>query len=286
MKTKVLTIIPFMILLCMNLQAQAFLQLLPRTFYKEDCKLTNADWAGFYRTSVYDEMGQSIMLLLPFGDTLVGFCASEDSRWIRLLEGTKKGNSIDYKYWIIDTKGKKDTKAGHGTMVMKDDPERNDVYCKHGDAKGLGEQKGCFTAGKKLAIEYKSPTGSSLEDWMTMFRINDKPPTDKKSKKAIFSNMRYSDKGVYGDYAFEYSYSVSDSRAVGISGLTRTTTKKYTFPKSKVQIMGLPYGDTFAYILVHGDGSEVGAGYLTMKPDKLSYDQEEVWGKIKKLGKK
>lgn len=141
MKTKILMIMALMILLCVELYAQAFFQLLPRTFYKEDLKINDTEWAGFYRTSLYDEMGQSIMLLLPFGDTMVGFCASEGSRWIRLLEGTKKGNSINYNYWIIDTKGKNSTKAGHGQMVMKDDPERKDVYCKHGDAKGLSEAK-------------------------------------------------------------------------------------------------------------------------------------------------
>lgn len=97
--------------------------------------------------------------------------------------------------------------------------------------------------------------------------------------------MIFTDMGFYGDYTFEYSYSETDSRAVGTSGLIRNTEKKYNFPKSKVQIMGLPYGDQFAYILVHGDGSEIGAGILTMKPDKKSFEQEEVWGKIKKLGK-
>jgi hypothetical protein len=94
------------------------------------------------------------MLLLPFGDTIVGFCASEDSHYVRLLEGTKKANSISYTYWLIDMRGKKDTKVGHGIMVMKDEEKRKDVYCKHGDAKGLSEQKGCFTAGKKLGIEF------------------------------------------------------------------------------------------------------------------------------------
>ena len=271
--------------LSMDLFPQPFLQLLPRTFYKEDVIFTDADWAGFYRTSQYDAMGPSVMLLLPFGDTMVGFCASEDSRYVRLLEGTKKGNSISYNYWLIDMRGKKDTEVGHGIMVMKDDENRKDVYCKHGDAKGLSEQKGCFTAGKKLGIGFRNETNSTISDWMTLFKLNDKPVVDKKTKKAIFSNMNYGNKMVSGDYTFEYSYSVSDTRAVGISGLNRTTTKRYTFPKSKVHIMGLPYGDTFAYILVHGDGSEIGAGFLTMKPDKLTYDQEEVWGKIKKLGK-
>jgi hypothetical protein len=124
-----------------------------------------------------------------------------------------------------------------------------------------------------------------MDDWIAMFKLNDKPPAEKKSKKAIFSNMRFGNKGFWGEYTFEYSYSRSQPQSFQGLGLTRTKTTTYTLPKSKVEIMGLPYGDTFGYILVHGDGSEIGAGFLTIKPGKQSFDQEEVWGKIKKLGK-
>ena len=119
---------------------------------------------------------------------------------------------------------------------------------------------------------------------MNIFKLNEKPSTDKKSKKAVFANMHYYDNGVLGDYTFEYTYSYSSTTSYAGLGLSRTKTTTVTIPKSKVQIMGLPYGDRFGYILVHGDGSEIGAGILTLNSDKQTFEQEEVWGKIKKLG--
>ncbi len=285
MKKKILAMMTLAIGLNCTVSAQPFLQLLPRTFFDEKVILTDKDWAGFYRTSQYDKMGPSLMLLIPLGDSIIGFCASEDSRYVRLLEGKKNANSIVYNYWQVDLRGKKDTEAGHGIMVMKDEEVRKDVYCKHGDAKGLSEQKGCFSAGKKLPISFSDNYHFNIDDWLNIFRLNEKPPADKKSKKAVFANMHYNDKGIYGDYTFEYSYSYSNTDTYEGLGLSRVKTTTVTIPKSKVQIMGLPYGDRFGYILIHGDGSEIGAGILSLNSDKQTFEQEEVWGEIKKLGK-
>ncbi|MFH1121281.1 MAG: hypothetical protein V1775_15790 [Bacteroidota bacterium] len=285
MKKRTLGIMTLILGLNCIISAQPFLQLLPRTFYDEKVILTDEDWAGFYRTSQYDKIGPSLMLLIPLGDSMIGFCASEDSRYIRFLEGKKLANSISYNYWQVDLRGKKDTEVGHGIMVMKDDEVRKDVYCKHGDAKGLSEQKGCFSAGKKLGISYSNNNNLTIDDWLNIFRLNEKPSTDKKNKKAVFANMHYNDNAVFGDYTFEYTYSYSSTATYEGLGLSRTRTNRVTIPKSKVQIIGLPYGDRFGYILLHGDGSEIGAGVLTLNSDKQTFEQEEVWGKIKKLGK-
>jgi len=126
MKKRLLLSVVLVLAVSGTLAAQPFLQLIPRGFYKEDVNFTGQDWAGFYRTSQYDEIGNSLMLLIPAGDTVAGFVISEDLRYVRILQGPMKGNGIKYEYVTLDYKNKLKipNPSGEGIMVMKDDGEK------------------------------------------------------------------------------------------------------------------------------------------------------------------
>ena len=264
------------------LAAQPFLQLLPRGFYKEDAAFTGQDWAGFYRTSQYDEIGNSLMLLIPAGDTVAGFVISEDLRYIRILQGPMKGNGVNYVYATLDSlnKLKIPNPAGEGVMVMKDDPKRESVYCKHGHASGIGEQKGCFTAGKKSPIALKNGDQTGDHDWSGDWKM------DADYDNAIM-HLEKVDAAYIGYYTlkdFQKSYSATSGWAMGFN---KTTTTTYTFPESTVGILGLPYGDSLYFLYIHRDGEAMGAGSVTMSADRTGFTGATIaYDKVKKLGQK
>jgi len=263
--------------------AQPFLQLIPRGLYKDDVHYTGVDWAGLYRTSQYDEIGYSLMLLIPTGETIAGFCISADLRYVRIIEdGILKGNGVTYQYLTLDSKNKLklNNPSGEGFMVMKDDGEKASVYCKHGHASGISEQKGCFTAGKKKPLELLNGDRTADFDWAGEWQM------EAKYDGALLNLEKFG--GVYVGYYtlkdFQKSVSKTSSWAMGFN---KTTTTTFTFPESTVGILGIPYGDSFYYLYLHRDGGVMGAGYVTMSPEKTSFSGPYIeYEKVKNLGGK
>lgn len=262
--------------------SQPFLQLIPRGLYKENVNYTGTDWAGFYRTSQYDETGPCLMVLAPTGDSIAGFALSENLRYIRILDGRIKGNGITYNYKTIDLKKKYnlDNPEGEGFMVMKDDGDKENVYCKHGKSSGLFEQKGCFTAGKKKTIEIKKADQTNNFDWSGEWKMNAK--YDNAMLKLNKVGNTYI--GYYTLKDFEYSESSTSKWALNFN---KTTTTTWTFPESTVLVMGIPCGDCLYFIELHRDGERIGAGYLTMSEDKSTISGPHIINeKVKNLGEK
>jgi hypothetical protein len=263
--------------------AQPFLQLVPRGLYKEDVTYTGADWAGFYRTSQYDEIGPSLMLLVPTGDRISGFCISADLRYVRVMwDGVIKGNGVTYQYATLDYKNKLklNNPMGEGFMVMKDDGEKANVYCKHGHSKGISEQKGCFTAGKKKAVELQNGDRTADFDWAGEWNM------EAKYEGAILKleKFDYVYEGYYTLKNFQRSESKTSAWAMGFNK-TKTTT--FTFPESTVGIHGIPFGDHLYYLYLHKDGQVMGAGYFTMSPEKNAFSGPYIeYEKVKNLGEK
>jgi hypothetical protein len=274
-KIALMTIILFAAFLT-NLTAQPFLQLDPNGLYKENVNMTNADWAGFYYTSQYDKIGESIMLLLPSGDSIVGYCASKNAQYIRFIKGKIQGNGIKYTYEEIDlTSKKKDSETGSGFMVMKDDNKKENVYCKHGDSKGMKAAEGCYTAGKKKNIELIKGDLTSTINWANEWKM------DAKYDNAVF-NLEKIGAGYIGFYSLK-NYKTSETKYGYYTNVTTTR----TFPKSTVMVLGLPCGDQLYYISIHKDGDKVYAGVLTMAADQNSFTGLFVDnGEVKDLGEK
>ncbi|MCX6236384.1 MAG: hypothetical protein NTY07_02315 [Bacteroidia bacterium] len=262
-----------------NTIAQPFLQLVPQKMFKEEVKFTNADWAGFYLTSKYDEIGQGMMVLLPVGDSIVGFCASEDAGYIRILKGKLNGNGIRYNYETLALNGNLksiDHQKGEGFMVMKDDGKKENVYCKHGDAKGMQEVKGCFTAGKKQSVELNQSQNSSDYDWSGIWSCNEK-------KETIPLELDKLNDCYYGYYTLK-SFKIHEKTTRGMYWDTETYK---VIPKSAVFIFGIPLGECLYYLAVHKDGSQSFVGIFTMASDKKSIKGIYVdKSDMKNLGKK
>jgi hypothetical protein len=276
--------------------AQPFLQLLPKTFYKEDAQFTGADWAGYYRTSQYDEIGNSLMLLMPAGDSIMGICYSENGLYKRILKGSMKGNGITYTYQTYDLapKNKKlNNPSGEGLMVMKDDGKKEEVYSKHGHASGLSEQKGSFSIGKKKGIELNDNYKASDFDWSGNWLI---PllyiyETDKYENVPFkLSNVGDHYEGTFEVTNFQKTFSETRKSGSGFGyNLMKTTKKTKTYPMSTVTIHGIPSGNCLHLMLYHPDGDWVGIGTLTMSADKnaISGPYLELYGKwdVQDLGK-
>ncbi|MHC1706005.1 MAG: hypothetical protein AB9842_00645 [Bacteroidales bacterium] len=268
---------------CAEVLAQPFLQLIPRGMYKEDVNYSGSDWAGFYRTSQYDETGNLMMVIIPTtADSVAGFGISENLQYIRILDGKMKGNGITYNYKTIDLKKKfkLDNPEGEGFMVMKDDGEKENVYCKHGHSSGISEQKGCFSAGRKKPVVLKNGDQTGNYDWSGNWNM------EARYDNAILKLDRVGRTyiGYYTLKDFKYSESKTSAWAMNFN---KTTTTTWTFPESTVLVMGIPYGDCLYFVELHRDGERMGAGYLQMSADKNSLSGPHISNeKIKNLEEK
>ncbi len=259
--------------------AQPFLQLVPQNLYKENVTLTAADWAGFYLTSKYDEIGQGMMVLLPSGDSIIAFCASEDAGYIRIMKGKMKGNGIRYTYETLPLNNSLkgiSRPSGEGFMVMKDDGKLENVYNKHGNAKGMKEVEGCFTAGKMKSIELKPGADPGEYDFSGSWNAIEK-------KETLPMELTFLKDCYYGFYSLK-SFKIHEKTA---HGMYWDTEYYKIIPKSSVLVFGIPMGDCLYYLAVHKDGSQSYIGIFTMAPDKKGLNGIYVdKSDMKSIGKK
>ncbi len=264
------------LLITRQLTAQPFLQLDPKPMFKEDAKIGGADWAGFYRT--YDK---GIMLIIPnTGNNIQGINVSQYGGTIRFFKGERVGNGINYTYdefWLGDETDKPSETKGTGFMVMKDDGDKESVYCKDGDG---GPAVGNFTAGKKLGLELSDGAKTPEIIWEGAWKGGDKKLKD------VFKVEKGGEPYTYiGFYTLE-GYKSSDVQRYFSGGGWTTSFKTTKMPDRTVMVLAIAYGEKLYFISNNRTESEVKAGILTQTEKNLLLWSEQPIDKIKKLNEK
>jgi hypothetical protein len=273
MKKLFIVLLGLVITGAVELYAQPFLQLDPQGLYREDLKLTPADWAGFYRTH-----RKEVMLIAPAPDggilgfytinyykgAVVNYKGKQVNRRgleIGVLKGTLRGNGVDF-VWKEIIHGKKGSteETDVGFMIMKED--REDVYLKQGTKiGGLGN----FTVGKKLPIEVTSET-PDLAPWVGEWRVD---VWDESELTLILSGD-----GLVGFYTLK-GYKKTDWLPT-YSGIRVTKTN---MPDRIVNMLCLPVGKKLYYISNNYVEDIIRAGWLELSEDGKSFSAQEVDGR-------
>lgn len=256
--------------------AQPFLQLDPMPMYKEDVKIGGADWAGFYRT--YDK---GVMLIIPnTGQNIQGFYVSQYGGTIRYFKGERKGNAINYSYtetWLGDGKDKASESSGKGVMVMKDDGDKENIYCKDGDG---GPAVGNFTAGKKLGVELTDGAKTDETKW------DDPWKGGEKKIKNQFKLEKGTESYTYIGYYTLEGYKSSDVDRYFSGGGWTTSFKTTKMPDRTVLVLGIAYGKKLYFLSDNRTESDIRVGILTQTEANLITWSEQPIDKIKKLNEK
>ncbi len=269
MKRLILALLVMFVAMSGELSAQAFLQLDPQGFFREDLKLTPADWAGFYRTH-----RKEVMLIAPAPDggitgfytvnyykgAVVNYKGRQVSRRgmeIGMLKGTLRGNGVDFS-WKETVHGKKGAseEGDVGFMTMKED--REDVYLKQGAKKGA---LGNFTVGKKKAIEVPSDTANPAL-WVGAWRVDVWDESD--------LTLIQSGDGLVGFYTLK-GYKKTNWYPT-YTGLTK---EKIEMPDRIVNMLCLPVGKKLYYISNNFVEDDIRVGVLELSPDGTSFSGQE-----------
>lgn len=269
---KKLLLLPLAVFVCgaEEVPAQALLQLDPQGLYREDLKLTPADWSGFYKTR-----RKEIMLLVPAPDGgITGFYTvnydgavvdhhgkqvNRRGLEIGVLKGTLKGNGVEFN-WKETVHGKNPTVVEDvGFMVMKED--RENVYLKQGAVAGA---LGNFTIGKKLPIEVPSET-ADLAPWVGEWRVTI-------WDKSILTLYQSGD-GLLGYYTLK-GYK-STNWYPTYQALVR---EKVAMPDRVVNVMCLPVGKKLYFISNNYVEDIIKVGWLELSADGRSFSGQEVEG--------
>jgi hypothetical protein len=272
MKRLVLVLLALSVAGAADLWAQPFLQLDPQGLYREDLKLTPADWSGFYRTH-----RKEVMLIAPVPDGgIVGFYTinyfkgavvnykgkqvSRRGMEIGVLKGTLRGNGVDFTWKEIVHGSKGSTEESDvGFMIMKQ--EKEDVYLKQGAVQGA---LGNFTAAKKMAIEATSEAADPTV-WAGIWRVD------------VWDNSELtliqSGDGLVGYYTLKgYKKSNWIPTYSGLSG------EKITMPDRIVNMLCLPVGKKLYYISNNYVEDDIRVGVLELSEDGKSFTGREGSG--------
>jgi hypothetical protein len=272
MKGFSIILIAFLTAGVLDLSAQAFLQLDPQGFYREDLKLTPTDWAGFYRTH-----RKEILLIAPTPDggitgfytvnyykgAVVNYEGRQVSRRgmeIGVFKGTLRGNGVDFAWKeIIHGKNGQSEESDVGFMTMKEDKE--DVYLKQGTKRG---DLGNFTVGKKRPIEVTSGESDS-KLWIGTWRVNVWDESD--------LTLLQSGDGLVGFYTLK-GYKKT-SWYPTYTGITR---EKISMPDRIVNMLCLPVGKKLYYISNNFVEDDIRVGVLDLSEDGKSFSGREGSG--------
>lgn len=233
--------------------AQPFFQLEPKSMYKEDLKLTPADWAGFYKT-----YRKELMIIVPASDSsITGIYTYNYSNGLLVgtLKGTLKGNGVEFEWNEALIGSNEAPESGNGFMIMKEN--RKDVYLKHGTEHTTGN----YTAGKKKEIEIDGKLNN--EPWLGKWSVSI-------YEQSTMTAERYDD-ALIGYYTLQ-GYKSTDV----FNGWNKTTITTHTMPDRTVLMLGFGIGNKLYYLSNNYVEDDIKTGVITMSDDQKSFTGQEV----------